>query len=186
MRFGNDTTICHSKSGQIMKVLEWFILHVKSKWTYIKCTVQNGSFCTQKQLNIHQMYGSERFILHVNDMNFLNGSERFRTVHELSDFWQPFPKERFRTAHLFGCPSQMNGSERIIVFLIFCPTSPLMMAVAAMQHQIHIIARALPVNRSAKEPWRLYERPKTSTYYIKDLKNILYIHIMYRHGQKQR
>ena len=112
MSFGNDTTICHSKSGQTMKVLKWFILHVKSKWTYIKCTVQNGSFCTQKQLNIHQMYGSERFILHVNDMNFLNGSERFRTVHELSDFWEPFPKERFRTVHLFGCPFQMNGSER--------------------------------------------------------------------------
>ena len=31
MRFGDDTTICHSKSGQTMKVLEWFILHVKSR-----------------------------------------------------------------------------------------------------------------------------------------------------------
>ena len=95
------------------------------------------------------MYGSERFILHVNDMNFLNGSERFGTVHELSDFWQPFPNERFRTVHLSGCPSQMNGSERFSVLLVFCPTSPLMMAVAAMQHQ-----RALPMNLSPKEPSR--------------------------------
>ena len=94
------------------------------------------------------MYGSERFILHVNDMNFLNGSERFGTVHELSDFWQPFPNERFRTVHLSGRPSQMNGSERFSVLLVFCPTSPLMLAVAA-KHQ-----RALPMNLSPKEPSR--------------------------------
>jgi hypothetical protein len=67
---------------------------------------------------------------------------------------------------IFGCPSQVNGSERFmsgyppqkngserfIVFLVFCPTSPMMIAVEAMQHQIHIIARALPINPNPKEP----------------------------------
>jgi hypothetical protein len=51
-----------------------------------------------------------------------------------------------------GYPPQMNGSERFIVFLVFCPTSPMMIAVEAMQHQIHIIARALPINPNPKEP----------------------------------